>query len=70
VPGGRVETINAEAAASIVIGNDVFVGMDALVMKGVTVGEGAVVRGGSVVTQDAAPRTVVAGTPVQVVREL
>nr|WP_279310541.1 hypothetical protein [Salinibacter ruber] len=43
VPGGRVETINAEAAASIVIGNDVFAGMDALEMKGVTVGEGAVV---------------------------
>jgi acetyltransferase-like isoleucine patch superfamily enzyme len=48
----------------------VFVGMDALVMKGVIIGEGAVVGAGSVVTQDVAPRTVVAGNPAQVVREV
>jgi acetyltransferase-like isoleucine patch superfamily enzyme len=39
-------------------------------MKGVTIGEGAVVGAGSVVTQDVLPRTVVAGNPAQVVREL
>ena len=50
--------------------DDVFVGMDALVMKGVTIGAGAVVGAGSVVTQDVLPRTVVAGNPAQVVREL
>jgi len=69
-PEGRAENINAGAAAPIVIGDDVFVGMDALVMKGVTVGDGAVVGAGSVVTQDVPPRTVVAGNPAQVVREL
>ncbi|MCS3668090.1 acetyltransferase-like isoleucine patch superfamily enzyme [Salinibacter ruber] len=69
-PEGRAEAINAGAAAPIVIGNDVFVGMDALVMKGVTVGEGAVVGAGSVVTQDVPSRTVVAGNPATVVREL
>jgi len=53
-----------------VIGDDVFVGMDALVMKGVTIGEGAVVGAGSVVTQNVPPRTVVAGNPATVVREL
>jgi acetyltransferase-like isoleucine patch superfamily enzyme len=53
-----------------VIGNDVFVGMDALVMKGVTIGEGAVVGAGAVVTQDVPSRTVVAGNPATVVREL
>jgi acetyltransferase-like isoleucine patch superfamily enzyme len=68
VPEGRAEVINA--AAPIVIENDVFVGMDALVMKGVTLGEGAVVGAGSVVAQDVPSRTVVAGNPAQVVREL
>ncbi len=69
-PEGRAENINAGNAAPIVIEDDVFVGMDALVMKGVTIGEGAVVGAGSVVTQDVPRRTVVAGNPAKVVREL
>ncbi|MCS3672753.1 acetyltransferase-like isoleucine patch superfamily enzyme [Salinibacter ruber] len=44
--------------------------MDALILKGVTIGEGAVVGAGSVVTQDVPSRTVVAGNPATVVREL
>jgi len=69
-PEGRAEAINAGAAAPIVIKDDVFVGMEALVLKGVTIGEGAVVGAGSVVTQDVPPRTVVAGNPAQVVGEV
>jgi acetyltransferase-like isoleucine patch superfamily enzyme len=53
-----------------VIGDDVFVGMEALVLKGVTIGDGAVVGAGAVVTQDVPPRAVVAGNPAQVVRAL
>ncbi len=70
MPGGRVETINAGAAGPIVIGDDVFVGMEALILKGVTIGEGAVVGAGAVVTQDVPSRTVVVGNPATVVREL
>ncbi|WP_259204084.1 hypothetical protein [Salinibacter ruber] len=55
-PEGRAENISAGAAAPIVIADDVFVGMDALVMKW-GIGEGAVVGAGSVVTQDVPPRT-------------
>ena len=44
--------------------------MDALVLKGVTIGEGAVVGAGSVVTQDVLLRTVAAGNPATVVRDL
>ena len=47
-----------------------FVGMEALILKGVTMGEGAVVGAGSVVTQDVPRRAVVAGNPATVVREL
>nr|WP_272505152.1 DapH/DapD/GlmU-related protein [Salinibacter ruber] len=43
------------------IGDDVFVGTGALVLKGVTIGDGAVVGAGSVVTQDVPPWTVVGG---------
>jgi acetyltransferase-like isoleucine patch superfamily enzyme len=69
-PEARAEAINAGAAAPIVIEDDVFVGMEALVLKGVTIGEGAVVGAGAVVTQDVPPRTVVAGNPATVVRKL
>ena len=56
--------------APFAIGDDVFVGMEAMILKGVTIGEGAVVGAGAVVTQDAPPRTVGAGNPAQVMREL
>lgn len=69
-PEGRAEALNAGAHAPIVIEDDVFVGMEALILKGVTIGEGAVVGAGSVVTQDVPPRTVVAGNPATVVRTL
>ena len=69
-PEARAENINAGSAAPVVIEDDVFVGVDALILKGVTVGEGAVVGAGSVVTQDVSPRTVVAGNPATVVRTL
>jgi len=45
------------------------VGMDSLILKGVTIGEGSVVGAGSVVSQDVPPRSVVAGNPATVVRE-
>ncbi len=63
-----------KAAAPIVIEDDVFVGVGALVMKGVPIcggpiGGGAVVGAGSVRTQDV-PRAVGAGNPAMVMREL
>jgi len=66
-PEGRAEAINAGAAAPIVIEDDVFAGMEALILKGVTIGQGAVVGAGAIVTQDVPPRTVVAGNPAEVV---
>lgn len=69
-PEERTEDFNAGAAAPIVIENGAFVGMEALILKGVTIGEGAVVGAGSVVTQDVPPRTVVGGNPAEVVRKL
>lgn len=69
-PEARAENANAATHAPIVIEDDVFVGMEALILKGVVIGEGAVVGAGSVVTQDVPPRTVVVGNPAQVVREV
>jgi acetyltransferase-like isoleucine patch superfamily enzyme len=50
-------------AADIVIANDVWIGFNSTVLKGIKIGEGAVVGAGSVVTRDVEPYTVVAGNP-------
>ena len=57
-------------AAPIVIGDDVFLGAGAIILKGVTIGQGSVVGAGSVVTCDVPPYSVVAGNPAQVVKRL
>jgi acetyltransferase-like isoleucine patch superfamily enzyme len=44
------------------------IGVNAVVLPGVTVGKGAIVGAGAVVTEDVAPFTVVAGVPARVIR--
>ena len=56
--------------APIRIGNDVWVGANATITKGVIIGDGAVIAAGAVVTRDVPPRTVVGGVPAKVIREI
>ena len=49
----------------VVIGNDVWIGLDAMILSGVTIGDGAVVAGRSVVVRDVEPYSVVAGNPAR-----
>ncbi|MFW2330689.1 MAG: CatB-related O-acetyltransferase [Nitrospinota bacterium] len=51
-----------------VIGNDVWIGYEALLMPGVSVGDGAVIATRSVVVDDVPPYAVVAGNPARVVK--
>jgi virginiamycin A acetyltransferase len=51
-----------------VIGNDVWIGYDALIMPGVNVGNGAIVGARSVVTKDIPPYCIVAGNPAKIIR--
>ena len=48
--------------------NDAWIGMNVIILKGVTIGEGAVVGAGSVVTKDVPAWTVVAGNPAKVIK--
>lgn len=56
--------------APIVIGDGVWVGAKSTILKGVHIGDYAIVGAHSLVTKDVPPRTVVAGTPARVIREL
>ncbi len=53
-----------------VIGDNVWLGRNVVVLPGVTIGDGSVVGANSVVTKDIPPRCFAAGTPAQVVRKL
>jgi chloramphenicol O-acetyltransferase type B len=52
----------------VVIGNDVWIGYEALILSGVTIGDGAVVGARAVVTRDVAPYEIVGGNPAQHVK--
>lgn len=54
----------------ITIGDNVWLGARVIVMPGVTVGADSAVGAGSVVTHDVPPRTLVAGVPARVIRDL
>jgi len=56
-------------SAPISIGDKVWIGAKATVLKGVTIGEGAVVGVGSVVTKDVAPYTIVGGVPAKEIKK-
>ena len=56
--------------APISIADDVFIGMNALILKGVSIGAGAVVGAGSVLRRDVPARAIVAGNPAVVLGEL
>jgi acetyltransferase-like isoleucine patch superfamily enzyme len=58
-----------EQRRAVTIGDHVWIGCRAIVLKGVTIGAGAVVAAGAVVTEDVPPRALVAGNPARVVRE-
>jgi maltose O-acetyltransferase len=51
----------------VVIEDDVWIGLNAIILKGVKIGRGAVVGAGSVITKNVDPFTVVAGNPQKVV---
>jgi len=52
----------------ITVGNDVWIGTQAIILPGVSIGDGAVIGAGSVVTDDVEPYAVVAGTPAERVK--
>lgn len=52
----------------IVVGNDVWIGYEAVILSGVTIGDGAIVAARAVVTQDVPPYTIVGGVPARPLR--
>ena len=55
--------------SSINIGNHVWLGMRAIILKGVTIGDNSIVAAGSIVTKDVKANTIVSGNPARQVKE-
>jgi len=53
----------------IVIGNDVWIGFDAIIMSGVSIGDGAIIGTRAVVTKDIPPYAIVGGIPAKIIRK-
>ncbi|MCB2358258.1 CatB-related O-acetyltransferase [Clostridium estertheticum] len=53
----------------IEIGNDVWIGYDAIIMSGVKIGDGAIIGTRAVVTKDVPPYTIVGGVPAKVINK-
>ena len=57
-----------EKTKRIKVGNDVWIGIGAIIKSGVTIGDGAVIGAGAVVTKDVRPYEIVAGNPAKHIR--
>lgn len=57
-------------SAPIILEENVWVGVRAVILRGVTIGAGSVVAAGSVVSKDVAPRSLVGGIPAKLIRKL
>ncbi|GAA0075876.1 CatB-related O-acetyltransferase [Clostridium sp. CTA-5] len=53
----------------IIIGNDVWIGFEAVIMSGVHIGDGAIIGTRALVTKDVPPYAIVGGIPAQIIRK-
>lgn len=58
-----------DSKGDTIIGNDVWIGYEAVILSGVTVGDGAIIGSRAVVTRDVPPYTVVGGVPARPIRK-
>lgn len=57
-------------SALVEIEDDVWIGCNSIILKGVKIGKGSIVAAGSVITKDVPPFSLVAGNPAKIVRDL
>jgi acetyltransferase-like isoleucine patch superfamily enzyme len=62
---GMPMNVQPAVEKDIIIGNDVWIGANSVIVAGVTIGDGAIIAAGSVVTRDVPAWTIVGGVPVK-----
>lgn len=67
--GHYIEDVNYRTSKPVWIGDNVWIGYRAMILKGVTIGDGAIIAANAVVTKDVPAHCVVAGNPARIIRE-
>lgn len=65
----RNVTESRDNKGNIIIGDDVWIGFEALILAGVSIGDGAIIGSRAVVTKDVPPYTIAAGVPARPIRK-
>lgn len=60
--------VGSKSAASVVVGNDVWIGARVIIMGRVTIGDGAIIAAGSVVTKSVPSFAIVGGVPARIIK--
>ena len=63
-----MQELEAVSKGDITVGDDVWIGLNAIISSGVKIGQGAIVAAGSVVTKDVAPYSIVGGNPAKFIK--
>ncbi|MDK0917013.1 CatB-related O-acetyltransferase [Clostridium perfringens] len=63
-----IESIEAYSNGKIFVEDDVWIGMNSIIMSGVKIGKGAVIAAGSVVTRDIEAYSIVGGNPCRLIK--
>ncbi|MBS4807472.1 MAG: Coenzyme F420 hydrogenase/dehydrogenase, beta subunit C-terminal domain [Paraprevotella sp.] len=66
--GHYIEDVAYRTAKPVIIGDNVWIGYRAMILKGVTIGDNSVVAANSVVTKDVPSNSIVAGNPAKIIR--
>lgn len=63
------QIVGTNSTSPIIIGDHVWVGTRAIILKGVTIGNGAIIAAGTVVTKDVPNNCLVAGNPARIIKD-
>lgn len=69
IPDQRIDQ-QGVTTADVTIGNDCWIGANAVILPGVTIGEHSVVAAGAVVTKDVPSHSLVAGVPARIIKQI
>lgn len=69
-PEQRQSNPQEAKTAPVTIQDDVFIGMNCLILKGVTIGSGSVIGAGSIVTRDVPANMMAAGNPAKIIKKV
>ncbi len=65
----RINIIETTTKGPIITEDDVWIGMDVIILSGITIGKGSVIGAGSVIVSDIPPYSIVGGNPAKIIKK-